>query len=99
MKMQHYSRWHSVLIILTGMSALSACVNEEYDLSKDIDTEITILKNVSMPLGSIEPVTIEKSLIWNKRIFRYYVRMMMEISSLLLPEARFLPKSMFLLSA
>lgn len=62
MKMQHYSRWHSVLIILTGMSALSACVNEEYDLSKDIDTEITILKNVSMPLGSIEPVTIEKIL-------------------------------------
>lgn len=62
MKMQHYLRWHSVLIILTGMSALSACVNEEYDLSKDIDTEITILKNVSMPLGSIEPVTIEKIL-------------------------------------
>ena len=62
MKMLHYSRWHSVLIILTGMSALSACVNEEYDLSKDIDTEITILKNVSMPLGSIEPVTIEKVL-------------------------------------
>lgn len=62
MKMLHYSRWHSVLIILTGMSALSACVNEEYDLSKDIDTEITILKNVSMPLGSIEPVTIEKIL-------------------------------------
>ena len=62
MKMLHYMRWHSVLIILTGMSALSACVNEEYDLSKDIDTEITILKNVSMPLGSIEPVTIEKIL-------------------------------------
>lgn len=62
MKMLHYLRWHSVLIILTGMSALSACVNEEYDLSKDIDTEITILKNVSMPLGSIEPVTIEKIL-------------------------------------
>lgn len=62
MKMLHYSIWHSVLIILTGMSALSACVNEEYDLSKGIDTEITILKNVSMPLGSIEPVTIEKIL-------------------------------------
>lgn len=62
MKMLYYSRWHSVLIILFGMSALSACVNEEYDLSKDIDTEITILKNVSMPVGSIEPVTIEKVL-------------------------------------
>ena len=62
MKMLHYMRWHSVLIILAGMSALSACVNEEYDLSKDIDTEITILQNVSMPVGSIEPVTIEKVL-------------------------------------
>jgi hypothetical protein len=62
MKMLHYSRWHSVLVIIAGMTALSACVNEEYDLSKDIDTEITILKNVSMPLGSIEPVTIEKIL-------------------------------------
>lgn len=62
MKMLYYSRWHCVLIILFGMSALSACVNEEYDLSKDIDTEITILKNVSMPVGSIEPVKISKVL-------------------------------------
>ena len=62
MKMLYYSRWHSVLIILLGMSALSACVNEEYDLSEDIDTQITILKNVSLPVGSVDAVTISKVL-------------------------------------
>lgn len=62
MKKLHYSRWHSVMIILFGISALSACVNGEYDLSRDIDTEITVLKNVSMPVGSIDPVKISEVL-------------------------------------
>ena len=58
MKMLHYMRWHSALIILAGMPALSACVNEEYDLSKDIDTDLTVLKNISMPVGSIGSIAI-----------------------------------------
>ena len=47
---------------MMGMLAMSACVNEEYDFSKEIDTEMTILKNVSMPLGSVEKITISKLL-------------------------------------
>lgn len=58
MKMLYNFRWHSILITVCGMLVLSACVNEEYDLSKEIDTEMTLLKNVSMPLGSIEKISI-----------------------------------------
>lgn len=35
-----------------------ACVNEEYDLRKDIDTTVNVLKNVSVPIGSLEKVTL-----------------------------------------
>ena len=56
--MLYQFRLHSMLIPVFGMLALSACVNEEYDLSKEIDTEMTLLKNVSMPLGSIEKISI-----------------------------------------
>ena len=48
---------HSITVVL-GMLAVSACVNEEYDLSKDIDTEMTVLKNISMPVGDLTKVTI-----------------------------------------
>lgn len=58
MKLLYNFRWHSILITVCGMLVLSACVNEEYDLSKEIDTEMTLLKNVSMPLGSIEKISI-----------------------------------------
>lgn len=60
--MLYHSRWHSFILILLGMSALSACVNEEYDLSKEIDAEITVLKNVSLPVGSLEALTISEVL-------------------------------------
>ncbi len=62
MKTLFVSGWRSVLIGISGMLALSACVNDEYDLSKDIDTEMTLLKNVSMPLGSFEKVSISEIL-------------------------------------
>ena len=39
-----------------------ACVNEEYDLEKEIDTEVTVLRNIALPLGSFEQVTLDKLL-------------------------------------
>lgn len=62
MKILFDTRMHSVLLSMIGVLALSSCVNEEYDFSKEIDTEMTILKNVSMPLGSVEKITISKLL-------------------------------------
>ena len=58
MKMLFNHGWHSILISLFGMLALSACVNEDYDFTKEIDTDMTILENVSMPVGSIEAISI-----------------------------------------
>ena len=57
MKMLKISLRHSIAVAV-GMLAISACVNEEYDLSKDIDTEMTVLKNISMPVGDLTKVTI-----------------------------------------
>lgn len=62
MKILLETRLHSFLLSMFGMLALSSCVNEEYDFSKEIDTEVTILKNVSMPIGSVEKITISELL-------------------------------------
>lgn len=62
MKKLFVSVWRSILIAGAGMLVLSSCVNEEYDLSKEIDTEMTMLKNVSMPVGSFERVSISEIL-------------------------------------
>ena len=58
MKILFDKRMHSVLLSLLGVLVLSSCVNEEFDFSKEIDTDLTILKNVSMPIGSVEKITI-----------------------------------------
>ena len=47
------------LLLLCTTSLLCACVNEEYDLNKEIDNNITILKNIGIPIGNLEPITIE----------------------------------------
>ena len=65
MKILSDIKLHSVLLSTIGVFALSACVNEEYDFSKEIDTDMTILKNVSIPLGSIEKITVAKLLTLN----------------------------------
>ena len=59
------TKWHSALILL-GMLSMSACVNEEYDLSKEIDTDMTFLKNVSLPVGSVGKVAITDILTFGK---------------------------------
>ena len=45
------------LAAISVMSAVS-CVNEEYDLNKDIDTTININGDISAPLGSTEAIMI-----------------------------------------
>ena len=41
-----------------SLMALPACVNEEYDLNKGIDTTIDIEGNISAPVGSTEKIMI-----------------------------------------
>lgn len=48
----------SVSVLLTAIS----CVNEEYDLEKEINTDIQILENISMPVGDVAKITIDKIL-------------------------------------
>lgn len=52
----------AVLFIPFTLLVLSSCVNEEYDLSKDVDMEMTVLKNVSLPIGDVETITLNKLL-------------------------------------
>lgn len=48
-------------IVVWGLSAVS-CVNEEYDLSKEIDLEMTILRNTSVPIGHTGMVGLDEFL-------------------------------------
>lgn len=40
------------------MAAFCSCVNEDYDLDKDIDMNVNVLKNVSVPIGSLDKVLL-----------------------------------------
>lgn len=42
--------------------AVCSCVNEEYDLKKEIDGTAVIMKDVSMPIGDLEKITVDKIL-------------------------------------
>lgn len=44
----------SVASVLCLLCASSSCVNEDYDVSKPIDGTITLLRNVSLPVGDVE---------------------------------------------
>ena len=50
------------LIAIPTLTIFSSCVNEEYDLDKEIDMEMTLLKNVSLPVGNIEKFTLAEIL-------------------------------------
>ena len=47
------------LIIISGI-VINSCVNEEYDLDKEMDNEITILKNLTVPVGDLEMMKLEE---------------------------------------
>lgn len=50
-----------LLLALTSLLS-AACVNEEYDLEKEIDMNVTVLRDIALPLGSFEKVTLDKLL-------------------------------------
>ncbi len=43
--------------------AMSSCINEEYDISDGIDMDMTLLKNVSIPIGNVEKITVDELLV------------------------------------
>lgn len=45
-------------LLLSSMILASACVNTQYDLSKEIETEVTIFENIALPIGSISKISI-----------------------------------------
>ena len=52
----------AALFLPISFLSLNSCVNEEYDLSEDIDMEMTVLKNVSLPIGDVETITLNNLL-------------------------------------
>ena len=56
--MKKHSFFLRSLPVLMLMAAFCSCVNEDYDLDKDIDMNVNVLKNVSVPIGSLEKVTL-----------------------------------------
>lgn len=43
---------------ITAVSVILSCVNEEYDLGKDIDMDINLLKGISLPVGDFEKISL-----------------------------------------
>lgn len=56
---------NNLTYLLSGMAMLSAavsvtsCLNEDYDLTKDIDTNISIDGDISAPLGNSEFILVD----------------------------------------
>lgn len=48
----------SSITAAAAMMMCLSCVNEEYDLSKEIDKDITLLKGISLPVGNIEKISL-----------------------------------------
>ena len=46
--------------VLAGMAvfSLSSCVNEEYDISEELDLNVQVLQNTAIPLGNTESIAI-----------------------------------------
>ena len=56
----------SVPVFLISLCVASSCVNEEYTF-KDIDKEVNVLKNVSLPLGNVDDaITLGEILQFNE---------------------------------
>lgn len=51
----------SLVLALTCLLS-PACVNEEYDLEKEINMNVTVLRDIALPVGSFEKVTLDKLL-------------------------------------
>lgn len=56
-------RWNRVLWGFSIFAvALSSCVKEEYDLNKEFDGTAVLMKDITMPVGNLEKITVESIL-------------------------------------
>lgn len=53
---------YSALFSSLMLFSLTSCVNEDYDLENDIDLNVTVLKNLSFPVGSLMKVQLSELL-------------------------------------
>lgn len=51
------------LMLLISLLTVVSCVNEKYDFGKDIDTEMTFLKNLAVPVGDVGMLTLDEILL------------------------------------
>ena len=51
-----------VVALSTSVLAFNSCVDDKYDITKPIDTEITVGAGLAMPVGDIEPFKLSKLL-------------------------------------
>ena len=47
------------ILSLLSFVFLISCVNEEYDLDKELKTEATLFENITVPVGNIKKITID----------------------------------------
>lgn len=58
-----FNGWSAGCILALAASfSFVSCVNEEYDLSQGIDTNMTLLQNTSIPLGKVAPIPLSSLL-------------------------------------
>ena len=50
---------------VSGLLFLMSCVNEEYDLSEGVQADGTFMENISVPIGSVQKITLDKILFEN----------------------------------
>lgn len=55
---------NSISVLLIAMTTIltNSCVNEEYDLSKGIDMDMTLLQNTTIPLGNVASISVNSLL-------------------------------------
>lgn len=58
-----FNGWSAGCILALAASfSFVSCVNEEYDLSQGIDTNMTLLQNTTIPLGKVAPIPLSSLL-------------------------------------
>lgn len=56
-------RVYMASLLICILTTLAACSRKEYDISENLNTEITLFQDeVSVPVGSIGPITIGSTL-------------------------------------
>ena len=64
MKRSYQQRTLSELALFCSLMIISStsCVNEEYNLDKEIDLTVSVLKDISLPVGSLQKVSLSELL-------------------------------------